>query len=342
MNKIDILFIICLPLIYFLPKKSEKYKYYYIIPLTIFFLAIGIRIYSKIESHKKSELIKKLNSKIAFLEKKTKNIDSFSDSATKIGDLVFEKNGKIVNITSFDKKVEERLVYAKNIASKDTDKALEIIEELEHSYPNYFPEGGKILKALYLCKKSNYKESIEVLEKMNTKSVSFENKQIYFNLIGFCYAKLSDYENAKKYLRLAIEENTNEKNTSEARKYLEIIQNIRTGVKIEKKGIMFLEQREHIFVYKVSFQARFINADKNKELKLKKIDIILKNEKTNEEKIRTVFLEYSIQKNWYYLTEEASYEIGFFEKIDEFNLIIKGYFENNDTLETNVIEKVKY
>ena len=69
MNKIDILFIICLLLLYCLPKKLEKYKYYFIIPLVIFIVGIGIRIHSKIESHRNSKEIKNLNSQIATLEK---------------------------------------------------------------------------------------------------------------------------------------------------------------------------------------------------------------------------------------------------------------------------------
>lgn len=69
MNIIDILFIICLLLLYFLPKKSEKHKYYYAIPLFIFLVGIGIRIHSKIENHKNSEKIKNLDSQIIMLEK---------------------------------------------------------------------------------------------------------------------------------------------------------------------------------------------------------------------------------------------------------------------------------
>lgn len=286
--------------------------------------------------------LKEKEEKIKELERKTKNIDSLSNVETKIGDLVLERDGQTVNITSIDKKIEDRLIDVKNIAKKDTDKALTMIEELEQTYPDNIPEGGKILKAVYLCKKEHYKQSINILEKLDKNNISSKNRQLYFYLIGSCYAKLSDYENAKKYLALAIKMNTNKKFTAKAEKNLEIIQNIKTGIKIEKKEIIFLEKRNDIFVYKVSFQARFVNAHKNKELNLKKVDIILKNRKNGEEKVRTAFPEYTIQKNGYYLTDYVSYKIGFLEKIDELNLIIKGYFENYGAMEANVIEKIIY
>lgn len=69
MNKIDMLFILCLLGLYFLPKKSEKYKYYFIFPLVLFIITIGIRIQSKIEGHKNSEVINNLKSQIVTIEK---------------------------------------------------------------------------------------------------------------------------------------------------------------------------------------------------------------------------------------------------------------------------------
>ncbi|MCF7908354.1 MAG: hypothetical protein K9L86_05745 [Candidatus Omnitrophica bacterium] len=64
MNKIDLLFIVCLLALRFLPRKSAKYRYYWVFPLLVFFLAIGIRINSKIESRKRSERIQELESNL--------------------------------------------------------------------------------------------------------------------------------------------------------------------------------------------------------------------------------------------------------------------------------------
>lgn len=66
---IDIIFIICLILLWFLPKKSEKHRYYYVIPIVIFLTAIGIRIDSKIKSHKSAEKITSLNLEVTALQK---------------------------------------------------------------------------------------------------------------------------------------------------------------------------------------------------------------------------------------------------------------------------------
>ena len=73
MNILDIIFIACLLLLFFLPKKSEKNKFYYLIPLIIFLVGIGIRINSKIESHNSSEKITDLKTQISTLENDLKD-----------------------------------------------------------------------------------------------------------------------------------------------------------------------------------------------------------------------------------------------------------------------------
>ena len=88
MDILDILFIACLLLLYFLPKKSEKSKFYYLIPLIIFLVGIGIRIHSKIESHKSSEKIIDLRTQVSTLE------NDLKDKEQKISEL--EKKTKIL------------------------------------------------------------------------------------------------------------------------------------------------------------------------------------------------------------------------------------------------------
>lgn len=238
-----------------------------------------------------------------------------------------------------EKEIIDMLRY---LIEQGIEKSELLRKELEHLYPEYNTEAEAILKATYVCRNKNYEQSLNILKLLDEKTISSENKQVYFNLIGFCYAKLSDYENAKKYLKLAVEINTNEKITNEAVNNLKKIQNIKTGINIEKKEIIFLGKRNNVFVYKVSFQARFVNGNKDKELNLTQVDIILKNMKNNTKDVKTVNQEYTIQKDGYYLTDYVSYEVDFLEKVDGFNLIIKGYFDNCDTMETNVIEKVIY
>lgn len=73
MNLLDIIFIACLLALYFLPKKSKNNKFYYLIPLFIFFVGIGIRINSKIEGHKSSEKISGLETQVSTLENDLKD-----------------------------------------------------------------------------------------------------------------------------------------------------------------------------------------------------------------------------------------------------------------------------
>lgn len=134
MNIIDILFIICLILLYFLPRKSEKYKYYWIIPLIIFFIGIGIRVHSKIESHNKSEEITDLHSQIVELEKdreeKEKKINSLENEA---------KNAKRGITENFFANGTKRSTDGGNII---LDKKLnEIYEQMKSlSEENKYPE----------------------------------------------------------------------------------------------------------------------------------------------------------------------------------------------------------
>ena len=63
MKIVDILFIACLFFLYFIPKKSKKYKFYCLIPLFIFLLNMGIRVYLINQKYRSAE-------RIAFIERK--------------------------------------------------------------------------------------------------------------------------------------------------------------------------------------------------------------------------------------------------------------------------------
>lgn len=82
MNKIDLLFIICLLALYFLPRKSKNHKYYWIIPLLVFFLSIGIRINSKIESRKSSKKIEGLNTQVVSLKDELEKTKKLAEPST--------------------------------------------------------------------------------------------------------------------------------------------------------------------------------------------------------------------------------------------------------------------
>jgi hypothetical protein len=70
MEFVDILFLLSLLLLYFLPKKSENYKWYWIIPLLILFINFGIRIYLINQKHDKADTIFNQETEIAKLETK--------------------------------------------------------------------------------------------------------------------------------------------------------------------------------------------------------------------------------------------------------------------------------
>lgn len=70
MEFVDILFLLSLLLLYFLPKKSENYKYYWIIPLLILLINFGIRIYLINQKHYKAVTISNQETEIAKLEAK--------------------------------------------------------------------------------------------------------------------------------------------------------------------------------------------------------------------------------------------------------------------------------
>ena len=166
-----------------------------------------------------------LRIQIELLKKKTENIDTLSKNETRIGDLVLHRKGSTLHVNSVDNIILGRINDAKT-AAKDgnTDKAISIIEEIEQLYPKDIPEDAKILKAMYLLKKANFSDALRVLKEIEEKKISPENAQVYFNLIGFCYAALNDYESAAKYWRLAIEKNTNNRITNEAKRNLRIVE----------------------------------------------------------------------------------------------------------------------
>lgn len=166
-----------------------------------------------------------LKNHVELLRKKTENIDTISKDETRIGDLVLHRKGITLNIDSVDNVVLGRINDAKTAAIEgDIDKAISIIEETEQLHPKYIPDGAQILKATYLCKKKDYTSALRVLNEIDEKRISPENAQAYFNLIGYCYGVLNDYESAAKYLRLAVEKNTNSTITHEAKNNLRIIE----------------------------------------------------------------------------------------------------------------------
>lgn len=167
----------------------------------------------------------KLKDQVELLSARTKNIDTLSKDETRIGDLILQRKGSTLNIDTVDNVVLARINDAKNAAKNgDIDKAISIIEETERLHPQNISDGIKILKATYLCKRNDYPHALRVLKDIGDKNISTENAQVYFNLIGYCYGVLKDYESAAKYLELAVEKNTNSRITNEAKSNLVIIE----------------------------------------------------------------------------------------------------------------------
>ena len=182
------------------------------------------QLIKSIDNYQKENI--KLKNQVESLKKRTENIDSISNGVTRIGDLVYSKKGTTIKVNSVGNIVLEQINKAKQAYREgDVDKAILIFKETEKSYPKDFPEGAKILKAKYLCKKENFNYALNVLKEINEKTISAENAQYYFYLLGSCYAKLNDYESAAKYYRFVIEKNTNKRITNIAKNNLRIIEN---------------------------------------------------------------------------------------------------------------------
>ena len=74
LDVIDLLFLLSLLFLYFLPKKSKKFKWFWIIPLLIFLLNIGIRVYLIKQKHENADTITGQQSEITVLKKKTEQL----------------------------------------------------------------------------------------------------------------------------------------------------------------------------------------------------------------------------------------------------------------------------
>jgi mannitol-specific phosphotransferase system IIBC component len=61
---VDILFVLSLIALYFLPRKSEKYKLFWTIPLIVFLVNLGIRAYLMHQNHKSSERVFELENEL--------------------------------------------------------------------------------------------------------------------------------------------------------------------------------------------------------------------------------------------------------------------------------------
>jgi hypothetical protein len=93
----DIIFIGTLVLLYFLPRKSEKHKLFWIIPLIIFLLNLGIRIYLIQKKHNSSETIVELKH----------NLDMKDDKINELVEKTRERSSK-EKITIFGQKTIPR------------------------------------------------------------------------------------------------------------------------------------------------------------------------------------------------------------------------------------------
>jgi hypothetical protein len=71
----DIIFIITLVIMYFLPRKSVKYKFVWIIALVVFSANLGIRIYLINQKHKGSEKVAELQYDLNIKEKKITELE---------------------------------------------------------------------------------------------------------------------------------------------------------------------------------------------------------------------------------------------------------------------------
>lgn len=182
----------------------------------------NIELSKKMDSYQEEN--NRLKREIDSLSKRTNNFDTLSDNKTKIGDLVLEKKDGVIAITPIENIINERLRYARSIArSGNINEALSIIEKVESSYPQNMPEEGKIMKADYLARKEDYRSSINILKGLEDATISSENQQVCYKLLGLCYYKISDYKESAKYLQLAIDKNTHAEITDESKKNLEVV-----------------------------------------------------------------------------------------------------------------------
>jgi len=62
---LDICFVLSLIILYFIPRKSEKYKLFWLIPAIIFFVNLGIRVHLIHQKHNSSEKILELENKLS-------------------------------------------------------------------------------------------------------------------------------------------------------------------------------------------------------------------------------------------------------------------------------------
>jgi hypothetical protein len=83
---VDILFVLSLIVLYFLPRKSEKYKLFWTIPLIVFLVNLGIRAYLIHQNHKSSERVFRLENELNKV------------SPRKLSE---EQKNKLINVLSF-------------------------------------------------------------------------------------------------------------------------------------------------------------------------------------------------------------------------------------------------
>ncbi len=204
MNKLDILFIVCLLALYFLPKESKRFNHYWIISLTIFSVGIGIRIHSKITSHKSSEKIHSLNQQVTTLQKDLKGKEQkISEITQKNKELVIRQKQHSLEISNAKKKekintfkaleanlMKDIIHQLSEIKRKDdldfhisiyylshSDNRMKVGKELESmlkesgfsTYSNDMLRTGRPVDILLECSNSNlesFKEVLEVLQKM--------------------------------------------------------------------------------------------------------------------------------------------------------------------------------
>ena len=74
-----------------------------------------------------------------------------------------------------------------------------------------------------LYEKKDYSKALNELKRLED-SIHQENRPIYYYGLGSCYERLNDLNNARKFLKLAIDINTNSNSIENAKRDLLIVE----------------------------------------------------------------------------------------------------------------------
>ena len=186
---LDILFVASLVILYFLPRKSEKYRLFWLIPLTVFLLNSGIRIYLIYQKHIGSERVAALQSQVTTTSTENKRLR--------------EKIRKI-KADTFDQ--------FQNPGQHGGNRTLSRQSAISEHYKeavNFFKQGKMI-------------EAKDTIELILDKDPNHANS---LNLIGVIYYNQNDKEKALSYFEKALMYSGNDELSNTVSRNIENIKN---------------------------------------------------------------------------------------------------------------------